>query len=125
MPLKQEDNIPPYKYYGADNATHIIILMGSAAGTVKEVIEVLLARSKKGGVLIVHLFRPFSAPHLLNAIPESVNKIAILDRTKEPGAQAEPLHLDIMTAFAENFSLGHRQKMPIIIGGRYGLSSKK
>lgn len=63
----------PYKYYGADNATHIIILMGSAAGTVKEVIEVLLARAKKGGVLIVHLFRPFSAPHLLNAIPESVS----------------------------------------------------
>lgn len=115
----------PYEYYGADNAIHIIILMGSAAGTVKEVIDVLLARGKKVGVLIVHLFRPFSARHLLNTIPESVNKIAVLDRTKEAGAQAEPLYLDIMTAFAENFSLGHRPKMPTIIGGRYGLSSKE
>lgn len=115
----------PYEYYGAPDATQIIVLMGSAVGTTKEVVDALLLHNKKVGVLIIRLFRPFSAKHLLDIIPETVDKLAVLDRTKEPGSQGEPLFLDIMTAFAERFSLGHRKTMPRIIGGRYGLSSKE
>ncbi|QIQ21987.1 pyruvate:ferredoxin (flavodoxin) oxidoreductase [Zophobihabitans entericus] len=115
----------PFEYYGAPDAENIIILMGSGAGTCKEVVDVLLEKQKKVGIVVVHLFRPFSASHLLSVIPKSVKKIAVLDRTKEPGASAEPLYLDVMTAFAESFSRGDSVTMPLIIGGRYGLSSKE
>lgn len=115
----------PFEYYGAPDAERIIILMGSAIGTTKEVIEHLLAQNEKVGVVVVRLYRPFSAKHLLDVIPQSVKKIAVLDRTKEPGALAEPLYLDVMTAFAEAVSRGQRQSLPLIIGGRYGLSSKE
>ncbi|OCG70772.1 pyruvate:ferredoxin (flavodoxin) oxidoreductase [Gilliamella sp. Occ3-1] len=115
----------PFEYYGASDAEHIIIVMGSGASTAKEVVDVLLKQNEKVGVVIVRLFRPFSANHLLEVIPSTVNKIAVLDRTKEPGAQAEPLYLDIMTAFAESLSRKERATMPLIIGGRYGLSSKE
>ncbi|SCC19861.1 pyruvate-ferredoxin/flavodoxin oxidoreductase [Gilliamella bombicola] len=115
----------PFEYYGASDAEHIIVIMGSGASTTKEVVDVLIKQNEKVGVVTVRLFRPFSANHLLNVIPNTVNKIAVLDRTKEPGAQAEPLYLDIITAFAESLSRGERNSMPIIVGGRYGLSSKE
>jgi pyruvate-ferredoxin/flavodoxin oxidoreductase len=76
-------------------------------------------------VLKVRLYRPFSAAHLLAALPESARAVAVLDRTKEPGAQAEPLYLDVMTALAEAFNRGERETLPRVIGGRYGLSSKE
>lgn len=98
----------PFEYYGHPQAERVIILMGSAIGTSEEVVEELLARGEKVGVLKVRLFRPFSAKHLLRALPETVRSIAVLDRTKEPGAQAEPLYLDVMTALAEAFNCGER-----------------
>ncbi|HDS9863004.1 TPA: pyruvate:ferredoxin (flavodoxin) oxidoreductase [Citrobacter freundii] len=115
----------PFEYYGHPQAERVIILMGSAIGTCEEVVEELLARGEKVGVLKVRLFRPFSAKHLLRALPETVRSIAVLDRTKEPGAQAEPLYLDVMTALAEAFNCGERETLPRVIGGRYGLSSKE
>ncbi len=115
----------PFEYYGASDAERIIIIMGSGASTSKEVVDHLLKENQKVGIVIVRLFRPFSAQHLLAVIPNSVKKIAVLDRTKEPGAQAEPLYLDVMTAFAESLSRGERNLMPKIVGGRYGLSSKE
>ncbi|MCO6524296.1 MAG: pyruvate:ferredoxin (flavodoxin) oxidoreductase, partial [Candidatus Schmidhempelia sp.] len=115
----------PYEYYGAPDATQILVLMGSAVGTCKEVIDQLITQGEKVGIVIVRLFRPFSAKPLLDTIPPTVTKIAVLDRTKEPGSQAEPLFLDIMSALAEAVSHGERSTMPLIIGGRYGLSSKE
>lgn len=85
----------------------------------------MLTRGEKVGVLKVRLYRPFSAKHLLQALPGSVRSVAVLDRTKEPGAQAEPLYLDVMTALAEAFNNGERETLPRVIGGRYGLSSKE
>lgn len=115
----------PFTYYGHPQAERLIILMGSAAGPAEEVADKLIAQGEKVGVLEVHLYRPFSAQHFLDAIPESVQHIAVLDRTKEAGAQAEPLYLDVMTAFAEAYQNGERAQLPRIIGGRYGLSSKE
>lgn len=115
----------PFEYYGHPDAEQIIILMGSAAGPCEEVIDQLLTQNEKVGVVKVHLFRPFSAQHFLKIVPLTVKSIAVLDRTKEPGAQAEPLFLDIMTALAESFSQGQRDKLPNVISGRYGLSSKE
>ncbi|NKI76312.1 pyruvate:ferredoxin (flavodoxin) oxidoreductase [Dickeya sp. CFBP 2040] len=115
----------PFEYYGHPDATRVIVMMGSGVGTCEEVIDTLLARGEKVGVVKVRLYRPFSAQHLLAAIPQSTQSIAVLDRTKEPGAQAEPLYLDVMTALAEAFSRGERPLMPKVIGGRYGLSSKE
>lgn len=115
----------PFEYYGAADAEQIVILMGSAIGTCHEVVDHLLAQKEKVGVVVVRLYRPFSAHHLLAVIPQTVKKVAVLDRTKEPGALAEPLYLDVMTAFAEAISRHERQCFPLIIGGRYGLSSKE
>lgn len=115
----------PFEYYGHPQAERVIIMMGSALGTCEEVVDELLIRGEKVGVLKVRLFRPFSAKHLLQALPETVRAIAVLDRTKEPGAQAEPLYLDVMTALAEAFNNGERETLPRTIGGRYGLSSKE
>ncbi|ECU4604922.1 pyruvate:ferredoxin (flavodoxin) oxidoreductase, partial [Salmonella enterica subsp. diarizonae serovar 61:k:1,5,(7)] len=115
----------PFEYYGHPLAERVIIVMGSALGTCEEVVDALLVRGEKVGVLKVRLFRPFSAKHLLQALPETVRAIAVLDRTKEPGAQAEPLYLDVMTALAEAFNNGERETLPRTIGGRYGLSSKE
>ncbi|TYL41224.1 pyruvate:ferredoxin (flavodoxin) oxidoreductase [Dickeya sp. ws52] len=115
----------PFEYYGHPDATRVIVMMGSGVGTCEEVIDTLLTRGEKVGVVKVRLYRPFSAQHLLAAIPQSAQSIAVLDRTKEPGAQAEPLYLDVMTALAEAFSRGERPLMPKVIGGRYGLSSKE
>ncbi|MCI8415048.1 MAG: pyruvate:ferredoxin (flavodoxin) oxidoreductase, partial [Ruminiclostridium sp.] len=109
----------PFNYYGAPDATDVIVAMGSVCGTLEEVVDVMTAQGKKVGVLEVHLFRPFSAKHLLSELPESVERIAVLDRTKEPGAFGEPLYLDIVSALNDAGKNSIR-----VIGGRYGLSSK-
>ena len=107
-----------FNYYGAQDAEDIIIVMGSGADTVRTVVEKLNAEGKKVGVLVVHLYRPFSVKHFMGAIPASVKRIAVLDRTKEPGAFGEPLYLDVRAAFYAS------DRNPMIIGGRYGLGSK-
>lgn len=115
----------PFEYYGHPQATRVIIVMGSACGTCCELCDMLLARGERVGVLKVRLYRPFSARHLLAALPNSVERIAVLDRTKEPGALGEPLYLDIIAALAQAVSQGERASLPRVIGGRYGLSSKE
>ncbi|ABF14304.1 pyruvate:ferredoxin (flavodoxin) oxidoreductase [Candidatus Palibaumannia cicadellinicola] len=115
----------PFEYYGHIEADRLIIIMGSAIGTCKEVIDYLLNRNEKVGMVKVRLYRPFSATNLLAIIPTTVQAVAVLDRTKEPGALAEPLYLDVMTALAESYSLGQRKTLPRTIGGRYGLASKE
>ena len=107
-----------FNYYGAPDAEEIIIAMGSVTDTAREVVEYLNAQGRKTGVVVVHLYRPFSAKHLLEVIPATVKRIAVLDRTKEPGATGEPLYLDVRDVFYG------RPNAPMIIGGRYGLSSK-
>ena len=108
----------PFNYYGAANAEHVVIAMGSVCDTIKETIDYLNASGKKCGAIFVHLYRPFSAKHLLEALPGSVRRIAVLDRTKEPGAGGEPLLLDVKDAL---YALPEK---PLVVGGRYGLSSK-
>jgi pyruvate-ferredoxin/flavodoxin oxidoreductase len=107
-----------FNYYGAEDADRVIIAMGSVCDTVEETIDYLRAKGEKVGVLKVHLFRPFSVEHFLKYIPKTVKKIAVLDRTKEPGSQAEPLYLDVVKAFY------NAETRPVIVGGRYGLGSK-
>ena len=114
-----------FDYFGAADAEHVIVLMGSGVETVRETIDYLNGRGAKLGVVQVHLFRPFSVSHLLDAVPQSVKAIAVLDRTKEPGASGEPLYQDVVTAFAEAMTDGRRPDMPRIVGGRYGLASKE
>ena len=108
----------PFTYYGAPDAEHIIIAMGSVIEAAKETIDMLRAKGEKVGVITVHLYRPFSAKYFFDVIPDSVKKISVLDRTKEPGSVGEPLYLDIRTIFYG------QKNAPIIVGGRYGLSSK-
>lgn len=107
-----------FDYYGAEDAEYILIAMGSASDTICETIDYLNTMGEKVGAVKVHLYRPFSETHFLDAIPKTVKKIAVLDRTKEPGAPGEPLYLDVVKAFKNH------EKRPFIIGGRYGLSSK-
>ena len=114
-----------FEYFGAVDAEHVIVLMGSGVETVRETIEYLNSRGARLGVVQVHLFRPFSATHLLDAVPRSARAIAVLDRTKEPGASGEPLYQDVVTTFAEAMADKRRLEMPRIIGGRYGLASKE
>ncbi len=108
----------PFKYYGAEDAEEIIICMGSVHDTVRETVDYLNAHGHKVGVIHVYLYRPFSIERLREVIPASVKKIAVLDRTKEPGSQGEPLYLDVISAFKGV------NDAPIIVGGRYGLGSK-
>jgi len=108
----------PFSYYGAPDAENIIIAMGSATETIRETIDYLSAQGKKVGMISVHLFRPFSAKHFVEALPESVKRIAVLDRAKEPGAPGEPLFMDIKSHFFG------KENVPIVVGGRYGLGSK-
>jgi len=107
-----------FDYYGAKDAENIIIAMGSVTETIKETIDYLVAQGKKVGLVAVHLYRPFSAKHFLKAIPESVKRIAVLDRTKEPGSNGEPLYLDVRDIFYG------KENAPVVVGGRYGLGSK-
>ena len=114
-----------YEYYGCANPKKLIVIMASAAKTVREAVNALNGLGYETGVLVVRLYRPFDAARLLNAIPRSVESIAVMDRTKEPGSNGEPLFQDVMHAYAEAFSTGECKQMPRIIGGRYGLSSKE
>ncbi|MFA6809010.1 MAG: 2-oxoacid:acceptor oxidoreductase family protein, partial [Eubacteriales bacterium] len=108
----------PFQYYGAPDAENVIIAMGSICDTITETIDFLLARGEKVGVIKVHLYRPFSTEYLMKAMPDTVKKIAVLERTKEPGSIGEPLYLDIVDVFY------NQPNHPVIVGGRYGLGSK-
>ena len=107
-----------FDYYGAEDADRVIIAMGSITEAIRETIDYLMAKGEKVGLVAVHLYRPFSAKHFLAAVPKTAKRIAVLDRTKEPGANGEPLYLDVKDCFygVEN--------APLIVGGRYGLGSK-
>ena len=107
-----------FDYYGAEDAKHVVVAMGSVTEALEETIDYLNAKGEKLGVVKVHLYRPFSKKHFLAAMPETVERIAVLDRTKEPGSLGEPLYLDICNIYkgVEN--------APLIVGGRYGLGSK-
>ena len=106
-----------FSYYGAEDADRMVILMGSATDAAREAIDHLNANGEKVGMLSVHLYRPFSIKHLLASVPKSVKRIAVLDRTKEPGAEGEPLYMDVKSAYYDV------EDRPLIVGGRYGLGS--
>ena len=110
-----------YEYHGAPDADRVVVLMGSGGETVHETVDYLNAQGEKVGVLKVRLYRPWDAKRFVAALPETVSAIAVLDRTKEPGASGEPLYLDVVSALQEEWS----GKMPKVVGGRYGLSSKE
>ncbi|HZK34276.1 MAG TPA: pyruvate:ferredoxin (flavodoxin) oxidoreductase [Bacillota bacterium] len=107
-----------FDYYGAPDAEHVIIAMGSVCDTIDETVDHLMAQGKKVGTIRVRLYRPFSAKHFLEVMPDTVKKVAVLDRTKEPGSLGEPLYQDILHVFAK------QDQRPITVGGRYGLGSK-
>jgi len=107
-----------FDYYGAQDAEYIIVAMASVTGTISEVVDYLNAQGEKVGMVKVNLYRPFSEEHFHQVIPHTVKKIAVLDRTKEPGSIGEPLYLDVVKAFK------NKENPPVIVGGRYGLSSK-
>jgi pyruvate-ferredoxin/flavodoxin oxidoreductase len=108
----------PFQYYGDLNAENIIVAMGSVTETIKETIDYLAKKGRKYGLISVHLYRPFSTNYFLKVLPKSVRRIAVLDRTKEPGSLGEPLYLDVKALFQG------MENSPLVIGGRYGLSSK-
>ncbi len=108
----------PFTYYGDENAEYVIVAMGSVTETIKETIDYLRSKGEKVGLVSVHLYRPFSEKYFMKAMPKSVKRIAVLDRTKEPGANGEPLYLDVKDVFYG------KENAPEIVGGRYGLSSK-
>lgn len=112
------ENYAPFNYYGSENATKVIVAMGSVCETIKETIDYLSNKRNDLGLLEVHLYRPFSAKYFLKVLPKSVKKIAVLDRTKEPGSAGEPLYLDVVKTIKEV------EGKVRVIGGRYGLSSK-
>ncbi len=107
-----------FNYYGAEDADRVIIAMGSVTQAAQEAIDFLLEKGEKVGLVSVHLYRPFSAKHFLAAVPKTAKRIAVLDRTKEPGATGEPLFLDVKECFYG------QENAPLIVGGRYGLASK-
>ncbi len=116
------------EYTGAPDAQQVIVMMGSGVGAAQETVEHLCSRGEKVGLVTIRLYRPFPAQAVLAALPASVRSITVLDRCKEPGAPAEPLHLDVMTALADGLASGSAHfeaGMPRVIGGRYGLSSKE
>ncbi|MDP4159598.1 MAG: pyruvate:ferredoxin (flavodoxin) oxidoreductase, partial [Bacillota bacterium] len=108
----------PFQYYGAEDAEHVIVAMGSVCDTIEETVDYLVAQGEKVGVIKVHLFRPFSSDYFFKVLPPTVKKVAVLDRTKEPGSKGEPLYLDIKDCFYTS------EIKPVIVGGRYGLGSK-
>jgi len=113
-------------YVGAPDADRVLVLMGSAAGAAREAVEHLVGGGERVGLAIVHLFRPFPSDALAAVLPDTVSRIGVLDRTKEPGAPGEPLYADVVTAFAEAAAAGaDGTRPPQIVGGRYGLSSKE
>ncbi len=108
----------PFTYYGAPDAEDIIVAMGSVTETIQETIDYLMSKGEKVGLITCHLYRPFSGKYFFKVLPSSVKRIAVLDRTKEPGANGEPLYLDVRDLFYG------KKDAPVIVGGRYGLSSK-
>jgi pyruvate-ferredoxin/flavodoxin oxidoreductase len=108
----------PFQYYGPDDAEHIIVAMGSICDTIEETIDYLVAKGEKVGLIKVHLYRPFSKDYFFKVLPKTVKKIAVLDRTKEPGCLGEPLYLDVKEILYDS------DIRPVIVGGRYGLGSK-
>ena len=112
-------NYQLFNYHGAADAEHVVIAMGSACETIKDTVDFINANGGKAGVLTIHLFRPFSVKHFLGAMPTTVKKIAVMDRTKEPGCFGEPLYLDVCSAYYQS------EQKPVIVGGRYGLGSKE
>ncbi len=116
----------PYEYMGAPDAERVVVLMGSGVGAAREAVEALVARGEKVGLLQVRLFQPFAAGTFAAALPESVRRLAVLDRTKEPGAMGEPLHLAVLAALDEAWAgRAPGRERPRVVGGRYGLSSKE
>jgi pyruvate-ferredoxin/flavodoxin oxidoreductase len=116
-----------FDYAGAPDAERVVVIMGSGAETAEETALHLVGQGEKVGTLTVHLFRPFSFEHFVSSLPATVKKISVLDRTKEPGAPGEPLYQDVVTAVSEGMSTGKApfKELPVITGGRYGLSSKE
>jgi len=116
-----------FDYVGAPDAERVVVLMGSGAEAAQETVEYLMARGEKVGVLKVRLYRPFSVEHFVAALPATVKTLAVLDRTKEPGAAGEPLYVDVVTVVSEAIVSGQApfRSLPRILGGRYGLSSKE
>lgn len=112
-------------YHGDPQATTVLVVMGSAGETVAQTVDHLCAQGERVGVLRVRLYRPFPAEALLAALPASVEVVGVLDRTKEPGSEGEPLYLDVVAALAAAVGRGERERMPRVVGGRYGLSSKE
>jgi pyruvate-ferredoxin/flavodoxin oxidoreductase len=113
------------EYHGAPDAERVIVIMGSGAGAVRETVDALVARGEKVGFITVRLYRPFPVEAFLAALPASAKHLAVLDRCKEPGAPAEPLHLDVSTALMDSVMFNGGGALPTVIGGRYGLSSKE
>jgi pyruvate-ferredoxin/flavodoxin oxidoreductase len=113
-----------FEYEGAPDADCVLVMMGSGAETARETVKYLAAQGETVGVVQVRLFRPFSAAHLLAALPPSASKIAVLEQTKEPGSSGEPLYLEVLAAVSAAVTRGERKSLPLVIGGRYGLSSK-
>ena len=109
----------PFDYYGAPDAEHVIIAMGSVTHTIRQTVDYLNKQGKKTGVILVRLYRPFSPKYLLNVLPESAKRVTVLDRTKEPGSDGEPLYLDVRNVLCKA-----RKNLEYVVGGRYGLSSK-
>ncbi|HEY0181006.1 MAG TPA: pyruvate:ferredoxin (flavodoxin) oxidoreductase, partial [Dokdonella sp.] len=114
-----------FEYEGAADAERVVVLMGSGAQTARETVKARLAAGEKIGALQVRLYRPFSAERLLAALPASVRRIAVLEQTKEPGATGEPMYQDVVASLAAAVARGERASLPLVIGGRYGLSSKE
>ena len=115
---KFNTNYKPFNYYGDENAEKIIVAMGSVCDSIKELVDILNKKGEKVGLIEVHLYRPFSKKYFLNVLPKTVRKIAVLDRAKESGASGEPLYQDVVNI------LNTEKKKPLIVGGRYGISSK-
>ncbi|MGC3995304.1 MAG: pyruvate:ferredoxin (flavodoxin) oxidoreductase [Propionicimonas sp.] len=113
------------EYYGDPEADRVLVIMGSGAQTVRSTVDHLVAQGEKVGVIQLRLYRPFPVEQILAAIPASARVVAVMDRTKEPGAGGEPLFLDIAAALGEAHAAGKREKLPLLVGGRYGLSSKE
>ena len=109
----------PFTYYGDPDAENVIVAMGSVNETIKETIDYMRSKGEKAGLVTVHLYRPFSPKYLFDVLPASVKRICVLDRTKEPGANGEPLYLDVQSALQQA-----GRKDIVVVGGRYGLASK-